>query len=83
MDEKMRYCVSTQYLGKLLLLLQHLLLGVIISPLVLKRNEDVKCHFHNYYPSRLGWEARHISLRLSTSIAKLVIFSQIVRCHSL
>ena len=46
-DEERRYFVSTQYLGKLLLLLQHLLLGVIISQLVLKRNEDIKCHFHN------------------------------------
>ena len=73
-DEERRYFVSTQYLGKLLLLLQHLLLGVIISQLVLKRNEDIKCHFHNYYPSRLGWEARHLSLDLSNSIAKLLVF---------
>jgi len=48
-DEERRYFVSTQYLGKLLLLLQHLLLGVIISQLVLKRNEGIKCHFNIYY----------------------------------
>ena len=73
-DEERRYFVSAQYLGKLLLLLQHLLLGVIISQLVLKRNENIKCHFQNYYPSRLGWKARHLSLNLSNSIAKLLVF---------
>ena len=73
-DEERRYFVSTQYLGKLLLLLQHLLLGVIISQLVLKRNEGIKCHFNIYYPSRLGWEARRLSLILSNSIAKLLVF---------
>ena len=73
-DEERRYLISTQYLGKLLLLLQHLLLGVIISQLVLKRNEDIKCHYHNYYLSRLGREARHLSLDLINSIAQLLVF---------